>query len=213
MSCQCFVPVDEFPARDAGLSVPKKDAGLVDSSVPDSGIEFFADAGFDAGARDSGIADAGFECVTSGQCPTTPTPYCTNTFASCLDGRCVQGCAESLTCTKDQEPCFQCAVGRRCADCGRLRGCQMEVSGNLGSCSGILSRGNQMVVQPFSGRCGGALLFDGGIVGTWVSFDQATSVITFPSLGLTCLGSDLFTGLPRTFVSCPGCSFIAEGCE
>lgn len=69
-------------------------------------------------------------------------------------------------------------------------------------------------VRPFSGRCGAAITRDGGIHGVWVgALPTGGSLISIPALGGTCLGSNLFTQVPRTVISCPACTFLAEGCE
>lgn len=69
-------------------------------------------------------------------------------------------------------------------------------------------------MEPFSGRCGGGIVLDGGLLGVWLGgLDGNTTLIDLPPLGGICLGSRLATGAPRTLVSCPVCTFVADGCE
>jgi hypothetical protein len=188
--CQCFVPVEE--ARDAG----PVDGGSRPS--PDAGLS----------------QDAGAECRQASDCtPPAMIPFCQGQAAACVDGRCLVECTGSgRTCTSAQEPCYACTPGgQQCGNCGLTPSCSMTVTG--AGCPAPFTSGARVQVVPFSGRCGGALVLDGGFVGTWFSIDGATSFHTIPALGGTCLGSDLFTGVPRTFISCPACSFVGEGCE
>lgn len=68
-------------------------------------------------------------------------------------------------------------------------------------------------VEPFSGRCGAGILGDGGLEGVWYGSLRQGSLIEIPSLGGTCLASGLGTQVPRAIISCPACTFMAEGCE
>jgi hypothetical protein len=100
-----------------------------------------------------------------------------------------------------------------CGDCSQSPACTFTVRGASAGCSAPLVDGSQLSVVRFSGRCGsGISASDGGFLGTWLPFDAQTSVVTIQGQG-ACLGTDLVTGVARTFVSCGACSFVAEGCD
>lgn len=208
LACQCLQPVDERPdagPRDAGSSV---DAG---TGPIDGGA---TDAGLDAGVR----PDAGIECVTAADC--TPRvralPFCSGgPVMSCVDSRCLVECAGpgSRTCRVTSDRCLDCDAGVQCASCA-APACTFTVQIVEGTCAAPFLADSRHTVQPFSGRCGGALVFDGGVSGVWLGqFAPGSTRLDIPELGGTCLGNDLATGVPRTLVSCPSCTFVAEGCE
>ena len=93
--------------------------------------------------------------------------------------------------------------------------CTFTVDPVRGTCKAPFDDVQPFVVQPLSGRCGGGILrVGGGVAGMWVrSLGIGRILLDIPSLGGTCLGSPLFTQIPRTLVSCPSCTFVAEGCE
>jgi len=211
LGCQCLQPVDERPdagPRDAGSAT---DAGPVDAGP--------TDAGLDAGLVDAGVRpDAGVECVTSTDC--TPRvralPFCSGgPVMSCVNSRCLVECAGagSRTCRTTSDRCLVCDAGMQCASCA-APACTFRVRIVEGACPAPFLADSQHTVQPFSGRCGGGLLFDGGVSGLWLGqFAAGGTRLDIPELGGTCLGADLATGAPRTLVSCPSCTFVAEGCE
>jgi hypothetical protein len=191
VGCQCFVPVDEFP----------------DATIRDGGLR-------DAGSNP--FADAGVACASAAQCVNPPQDVfaCQSTqlVGSCLNHRCVYECSGApynspRTCVSEQEPCFQCATGRVCANCNVSQSLTWTVGIPTGTCPAFITAGAVWKLIPFSGRCGIAIMFDGGVVGTWLSLDGATNVLSFESAGLSCLGSDLIMNTPNITVSCPGCYF------
>ncbi|MBE2250848.1 MAG: hypothetical protein IAE78_15025 [Myxococcus sp.] len=206
IGCQCLQPVEE-----------QLDAGPADGGVDDAGA-------FDAGAPDAGRVDgggtfdAGVECVSASGC--TPRlralPFCSGgPVASCVNSRCLVECAGvgGRTCSHPSERCLVCDGGMQCSSCA-APACAFTVRAIEGACAAPFLPGATLSVRPFSGRCGGGVVFDGGLEGVWLGrFDQASSIIELPALGGTCLGTDLATGVQRTLVSCPACTFIAEGCE
>lgn len=208
-ACQCLQPVDE--RADAG-----RDAG----SVFDAGAR--VDAGFvaDAGARDAGSIDAGVECATAADCSATGPmqQFCGGLRPVCVNNRCLLECpvpdAGLRTCRSDTTDCLTCdGATRQCSMCD-ARVCTFTVDPVRGMCPAPFDDFEPFLVQPFSGRCGGGVLRDGGVVGTWVgSLSFGRILFDVPALGGTCLGSPLFTQVPRTLISCPACTFVAEGCE
>jgi hypothetical protein len=211
LACQCLQPVDERPdagPRDAGVA---RDAGTTDAGTPDAGL----DAGlFDAGVR----PDAGVECVSASDCtsPVRTLPFCSGgPVMSCVNSRCLVECAGlgGRTCRPTSDRCFDCDAGMQCASCA-APACTFRVRLLEGTCPAPFLGDSQHTVQPFSGRCGGALLFDGGLTGLWLGrFDPGSTRLDIPELGGLCVGNNLVTGVPRTLVSCPSCTFVAEGCE
>ncbi len=211
LACQCLQPVDERPdagPRDVGVA---RDAGTTDAGTPDAGL----DAGlFDAGVR----PDAGVECVSTSDCtsPVRTLPFCSGgPVMSCVNSRCLVECAGpgGRTCRPTSDRCFDCDAGMQCASCA-APACTFRVRLLEGTCPAPFLGDSQHTVQPFSGRCGGALLFDGGLTGLWLGrFDPGSTRLDIPELGGLCVGNDLVTGVPRTLVSCPSCTFVAEGCE
>lgn len=206
LACQCFQPVDERP--DAG---PRDGGARTDAGA--------TDAGLDAGVNDAGVRpDAGVDCVTASDCVPRirALPFCSGgPVMSCVNSRCLVECAGpgSRTCRNTSDRCLDCDAGMQCASCA-APACTFRVQLLEGTCLAPFLNAAQTSVQPFSGRCGGGLLFDGGLVGLWLGrIDTGTTRLEIPELGGTCLGNDLTTGAPRTLVSCPLCTFIAEGCE
>jgi hypothetical protein len=53
----------------------------------------------------------------------------------------------------------------------------------------------------------------GTILGSWYELGGGALVGTFPRLGGSCTGHDLFTNVPRLQLYCPFCTFVAEGCQ
>lgn len=198
-ACQCLQPVDE--RADAG-----RDAGRSSS-----------DAG---SAVDSGARDAGVECTTAADC-TAPGPmqqFCGGLRPVCVNRHCLLECpvpdAGLRTCQSDTTECLTCdGATRQCAMCD-ARVCTFTVDPTRGTCPAPFDDFQPFVVQPFSGRCGGGILRDGGVAGVWVgTLGIGRILLDIPALGGACLGSPLFTQVPRTLISCPACTFVAEGCE
>ena len=187
--CQCFSPVGE--GGDGGL----------DASSPDGG------------------ADAG-QCAVSADCTnTTALLVCSGAApaATCLDHHCVVECTAGRACTITGgfgTPCLVCTgEPSRCGGCPRARVCDLTVTS--GSCAGRFADGAVFRVNASTGTaCGGAIApLDGGAVaGTWWDV-WSTSLGRIDELGGFCSISNLYTGVPRSLVSCPACTFIAEGCE
>ncbi len=191
--CQCLEPVDE-----------RLDAGASDAAVGDAGV------------RDAGVPDAGVECRRASDCPASAVlvPFCTTLAPSCLSGRCVVECGTvGRSCSPGAADCYDCAEkGTACGTCSATPTCTFEVDRVSGVCSPPFNDTATLSVVPVPSRCNGALVSDGGVVGTWLSFDRQTSVVTVGAL--SCLATNLSTGARRTFISCPGgCSFVAQGCD
>lgn len=110
--------------------------------------------------------------------------------------------------------CLDCDAGAPlCARC-RPPTCTFTLDPVVGRCPQPFEGQARFSVEPFTGRCGGGIVFDGGLLGVWLgALDGTTTMIDLPPLGGICLGSSLPTGAPRTLVSCPACTFVAEGCE
>lgn len=207
-ACQCLQPVDE-----------RADAGRVaDAGAQDGGV----DAGLivDAGARDAGSTDAGVECTTAADCPATGSmqQFCGELRSACVNNRCLLECpvpdAGLRTCQSNTTDCLTCdGATRQCSMCD-ARVCIFTVDPVRGTCPAPFDDFQPFVVQPFSGRCGGGVLRDGGVAGVWVgTLGFGRILLELPALGGTCLGSPLSTQVPRTLISCPACTFVAEGCE
>lgn len=207
-ACQCLQPVDE--RGDAG-----RDAGVRDGGSADAG------ASTDAGSQDAGVRDAGaVECTTAADCapPGVAQQFCGGLRAACVNNRCLLECpvadAGLRTCQSNTTECLTCdGATRQCSMCD-ARVCTFTVDPVHGSCPAPFDDVEPFVVRPFSGRCGGGLLRDGGVAGVWVgTLSIGRILLDIPELGGTCLGSPLFTQVPRTLISCPACTFVAEGCE
>lgn len=186
LGCQCFVPVDE---------------------------------GFDAGVRDAGLVlDGGVPCRRSSDCPrpAAAPPFCGDAAPSCVNARCLLECPGSggRTCSQSAVLCLDCDAGQPlCAGC-RPQACAFTLDPVQSRCPPPFDSQARFTMEPFSGRCGGGIVFDGGLLGVWLgALEGDTTMIDLPPLGGICLGSRLATGAPRTLVSCPSCTFVAEGCE
>lgn len=216
VACQCFVPVDE---RDGGLGVDGgvPDAG-VDGGVPDGGL------GADGGVHDGGLeADGGVECQLAGDCRGTPwaTRWCGPDAGgfSCVAGRCVSSCAgPGQTCVVD--------AGAECATCGAdpflcvADDCPTAAFSR--PVSSVECRAG--VTPPFRG--GDALSFvpirgascELSVSAPGRGLGQAFRARSGPrhfwfvrELGGWCVGEELPTGLVRSEVACPLCTFVVEG--
>lgn len=207
-ACQCLQPVDERAdaGRDGGSA---SDAGLGDGGASDAGT-----------AVDAGRGDAGVECTTAADC-TAAGPmqqFCGGLRSACVNNRCLLECpvpdAGLRTCQSDTTECLTCnGATRQCAMCD-ARVCTFTVDPTRGTCPAPFDDFQPFVVQPFSGRCGGGIVRDGGVAGVWVgTLGIGRILLDIPALGGACLGSPLFTQVPRTLISCPACTFVAEGCE
>ena len=221
-ACQCLQPVDERAdaGRDAGRGA--SDAGPTDAGggTSDAGLPDAGGGASDAGLPDAGRGDAGVACTTAADC-TAPGPvqqFCGGLRAACVNNHCLLECpapdAGQRTCQSNTTECLTCdGATRQCAMCN-ARVCTFTVDPVQGACAAPFDDVQPFVVQPFSGRCGGGILRDGGVAGVWVgSLGIGRILFDIPSLGGTCLGSPLFTQVPRTLISCPACTFVAEGCE
>lgn len=207
-ACQCLQPVDE-----------RADAGRVaDAGARDGGFD--AGATLDAGPRDAGMSDGGVECTTAADCPVTGVmqQFCGGLRSACVNNRCLLECpvpdAGLRTCQSNTTECLSCdGATRQCAMCD-ARVCLFTVDPVRGSCPAPFDDVQPFRVQPFSGRCGGGIIRDGGVDGVWAgTLGFGRILFDIPALGGTCLGSPLFTQVPRTLISCPACTFVAEGCE
>ncbi len=215
-ACQCLQPVDERvdAGRDAGGG-GASDAGLNDGGARDAG-----GGASDAGMPDGGSPDAGGACTTAADC-TVPGPmqqFCGSLRSACVNNRCLLECpvadAGLRTCQSNTPECLTCdGATRQCAMCD-ARVCTFTVDPVQGSCPAPFDDFQPFVVQPFSGRCGGGIVRDGGVGGVWTgTLPFGRILLDIPALGGACLGSPLFTQVPRTLISCPACTFVAEGCE
>lgn len=226
-SCQCFQPVDERDAgrADGGASGGRAGGAAGGGSVAGGGVSGgitggggTVGGGSAGGASGGGVAsDGGARCVTDRDCPSPAGfQFCSNPTSACVNGFCLAECGRldgGRTCQSSTPECLTCSGTASCAQCRGLV-CSFSAQPVIGTCAPPFDDFMQFTVQPFSGRCGAGILRDGGIVGVWVgSLAAGGSLIEIPALGGTCLGSDLFTQLPRTVISCPACTFIAEGCE
>ncbi|MBL8922261.1 MAG: hypothetical protein JNJ54_25650 [Myxococcaceae bacterium] len=215
--CQCLQPVDE--RMDSGV---RSDGGPGGGGGRDGGSDAGVDAGgFDAGT-DAGTADAGpVACVTASDCPSTNPmqQFCGQLQSACVNGFCLLECptgadAGLKTCTSATTECLTCnGATRTCGNCN-ANVCTFSAQPVRGTCPPPFDDFQNFVVQPFSGRCGGGILRDGGFAGVWVgAMMNGRILVDIPALGGACLGSGLATQIPRTLISCPACTFVAEGCE
>lgn len=191
-ACQCFVPVSEDGGRE-----------------PDAGGAVDGGGGQDAGPTP--------ECRTYLDCPApAPLPFCGPARSACVNGHCLIECGEpdaGRTCVHSTgEACITCDGQQECAACRAFR-CRFDPQPLVGTCPPPFDDFQAFFVEPFSGRCGAAITRDGGLEGVWYGALSQGSLIEIPSLGGTCLASGLATQIPRAVVSCPACTFIAEGCE
>lgn len=191
-ACDCSAPVIDGPVIDG----------------PDSGAR---DAGSDGGAGGGTcrIADCparSFACPFTAPDAGGPTP-------SCIADACVAECGGGRTCdVTDAGRCLACGGLTRCAEASCTPGprCSFAVEGS--GCTGLLEDGARVTVQR-GADCVSTMSTDAGVIGTWVDLDVGEALLNLPRLGGACTGKDLFTGVPRTQVFCPFCSFVAEGCE
>lgn len=196
-ACQCFVPPEEL--------------------LPDAG-------GPDAGAGAGSRTDAGLECRQASDCtvPQVMLEFCSAPGAHCLDGRCVVDCNGGLTCNAPTatSDCIDCQGTPSCRQCGFprcLASNDVVLTVPPGACPSPLADGGSFLVvaQRAPKPCGLLVDRDGGqAMGEWFGqLDGGRALLSIPALGGTCIASDLFTGLPRTRVSCPRCTFVWPGCE
>lgn len=194
-ACQCFDPVAE--GDDGGTH----DAGVVD-------------AGEDAGSEE----DAGaVECLTASDCtPPANLPFCGPARSACVNHHCLIECGApdaGRTCTHDAgTECLTCDGANECVTC-RSFTCRFDPQPLVGTCPAPFDDYMAFFVDPFSGRCGAAISRDGGLMGVWYGALSEGSLVEIPALGGTCLASPLATQIPRAVISCPACTFVAEGCE
>lgn len=180
--------------------------------------------GDDGGAHDAGQLDAGsaedagaYECVTASDCtPPANLPYCGLARSACVNHHCLVECGEpdaGRTCTHDAgTECLTCDGVNACVTCNSFT-CRFDPQPLVGTCPAPFDDYMAFFVDPFSGRCGAAISRDGGLMGVWYGAFGGTSLVEIPVLGGTCLASPLATQIPRAIVSCPACTFVAEGCE
>lgn len=214
-SCQCLEPVDE---RDGGPTSGGSSGGSTAGGV--SGGTSGGGAGGQAGGAAGGSGYDGGDpaCTTAANCPAGPNlRFCTDSRPVCVNGRCLYECGAAdggQTCQTTTPECLTCSGTAACAQC-RSIACTFRVEDALGPACPPFGNLEEFSVQPFSGRCGAAIVRDGGVFGVWVGAVNGAgrSLIQIPSLGGACLGSNLYTGAPRTAISCPTCTFVVMGCE
>ena len=227
VSCQCLEPVDE---RDGGAAGGSTAGGRAGGSSGGSAGGAGGVAGGSAGGQSGGTAggqsggtaggspaDAGAACTTVSDCPAGPTfPFCGGSTPACVNGFCLYECARpdaGRTCQSTTPECLTCSGTSTCAQCRGFR-CTFSAEPIGPACPPPFHDFQNFEVQPFSGRCGAGIVRDGGVHGVWVGhLASGGSLIQIPALGGTCLGSDLATQVPRTVISCPACTFVAQGCE
>lgn len=88
--------------------------------------------------------------------------------------------------------------------------CSFGVAGS--TCTGLLDDGAALSVET-QADCRAVISSDAGVIGAWFDLDTGEAVLNIPRLGGYCIARDLFTGVPRTQVYCPFCSFVAMGCD
>lgn len=193
-ACQCFVAVEETgdTLEDGGFLWV--DAGVMEPTV-----------------------DLGQACRVPSECSAlaNPPPFCGRVAASCLNERCVYECPNQVSrACRARSGCLECGPdGGSCTTCDAPT-CSFSITWNS-KCPGLVFRdGARFEVKPPTGACRADLRIDGGVVGAWLGgVGAGSALLEIPSLGGACLAHSLGTGLPRSFVSCPGCSFVAVGCE
>lgn len=166
---------------------------------------------------DSGTGGGGETCRPA-QCPhdaglTCPFATAPDAGPSCIEGACVNECFGGRTCeVTDGGACLRCGTSLKCAPASCTAGprCTFGVSGS--SCTGLLDDGARYTVTT-GADCRQTVSGDAGVIGSWFELDVGESVANIPRLGGYCTMQDLFTGVPRTQVFCPFCSFVAEGCD
>ncbi|MBI3185788.1 MAG: hypothetical protein HYZ28_26925 [Myxococcales bacterium] len=207
--CVCFNPVPEIdPTVDASKAGGGGDASLT------------VDSGSDGGA-----GDAGPQCRVASDCPWLPSDAglyypCPNSGGmSCIDGRCIFECDSGRACETDAgSHCLLCRSPVEKTDCGAtvcsaIWTCRMQVFSSTCAQGPVEGASFDVIRQP---DCSWKVAVpDGGpVVGGYWDLDVGQSFGTFPGVEGTCVGRDLFTGVPRMQWSCPGgCNFIEMGCE
>jgi hypothetical protein len=195
-ACQCLVPVPE---------------------TSDASDQALIDAGSSRETPDSGNA-----CRAPSDCPplmNRPDRYGGRLAPTCLNGRCVyefvygDPSGVSRVCRATAEQCLDC--GPDAGECPLCTApmCRMQIEWTS-ECPGPFQSEAVLLSEPPSGeRCTGNLTLQGGSVGIWRGGDgDQVVVLEIPSLGGACVARGIATGLPRVFVSCPACSFVASGC-
>lgn len=226
--CQCFVPVDEVPDTDAGLTA---DAGR------DAGPTSCTRAADCPGTAPACDDPSGVTCAcglvrrcTAGACATVdhpcPTPgaecarpsdcagdagpavrYCFGTGAAwtCAFERCVVECEGGRTCASPDAGCLTCDAQTVCVQpgaCPFLTHLHVEES----TCPEVPDDVFLPATSLSSQACTwGVSDGDGGLLGRITFFDYDSLMADFPRLGGGCVGRQLPTGAVRFSVSCPGC--------
>lgn len=202
--CQCFQPVSEGP--DGGE--PTLDAG-----APDSGVR-------DAGLTDAGNANG--ECSSPADCTSAPwsSAWCgaTSTDAgfSCIDHRCVSECfaAPQKTCAVSGD-CLQCANE---PDLCPLNTCPTDAftaSVTSVECrpgvTPLLRVNEQLSFVPIrDASCEMSVSGENRGLGQ-VTRSGGRHSWFIRELGGWCVGEELPTGLVRSQVACPLCTFVVVG--
>lgn len=202
-ACQCFQPVGELE-EDAGV-----DAGR--SAV---------DAGVDAGTA----IDGGPECLTAADCKAAPWGTCLfglTPALSCVEHRCVSECRggdAGRTC--DYEP------GNECMTCGAdLPLCNADTCATnafsatvsvVGCRPGVtppFANGATLSFVPLHGAsCEMSVTTDTAGLGQVIHDQGSVRQYWFiRELGGWCVGEQLPTNAPRSYVACPACTFGIEG--
>lgn len=231
--CQCLQPVDERMdggvradggATGGGTSGGSSAGGATGGGSSGGGASAGGSSGGGAtgGGTAGGTAEDGgaVRCTTASDCPPSPTQqFCGQLQAACVNGSCLLECqtapdAGLKTCTSSTTECLTCSgATRTCGNCNANL-CTFSAQPIRGNCPPPFDDFQNFVVQPFSGRCGGGIVRDGGLAGVWVgAMMNGRVLLDIPALGGACVGSGLATQIPRTLISCPACTFVAEGCE
>jgi len=199
----CFTPVDE------------KDAG----STGDGGAVGGGDGGGAMGGGDGGGAMGGgggsSSCMQASDCPATDAGvgFCgAFTQPSCIDWRCLQECGSPRSCTTDLDAgCVTCGTTRTCraALCqGVTRQGRVETATCL-TWPGTLDAMPGSTVQLSGAQCRYAFQRGNGIqVGSVIELNDGTFLADLPSLGGSCTGTRLPTGVERWAFSCDACQLV-----
>ena len=204
--CTCFTPVSENPdsGRGGGSAGGSAGGAAGGSAGGSAGGGFVGDSGM-------GHGDGG--CVQPGECVGTPAnvPFCGAAGGlgwSCIDNRCLWECNGGRVCDITQTPdggCLTCATGgtqcrgRFCANNTRLAEVESSTCGLSGA---VTITGGAGCRYQASG--------DAGVVGSFEELQGGEFLADFPSLGGTCTGSGLPTGLERWVFNCPGCQLVVR---
>ncbi len=134
------------------------------------------------------------------------------TAPSCVHQQCVEECPGSRRCdptSTDAGVCLAC--GGQPFDCPTRCGISQPGTVTLGDIH-CLSGFDAGV---FAGQTGWqsttSCEYPLGSLGTMTHLASGNSLAEFPALGGTCIGRNLFTGVPRTQWYCPACTFVMEG--